>query len=142
MAIAAHESAWGSNSWSVKYNNVMSWGISDSNPDRSRYDTKTLNVFYAAQGLKKLYLTESGRYYGGELTLWGVNKYYASDKNWANAVNAILKDLESKLTEEQRMKRWMTKTGLFSVPVTWDYEHLVTGWTTYKANNATVVAGR
>ena len=142
MAIAAHESAWGTNSWATKYNNVMSWGISDSDPSRYAYATKTLNVYAAAQGLKSLYLTPGATYYGGSLTLWGINKYYASDKGWADGVNAILKQLEAKLTEEQRMKRWMMKTGLFSVPVTWDYEHLVTGWVTYKANNATAVAGR
>ena len=142
MAIAAHESAWGSNYWATNYNNVMSWGISDSSPDLTRYSTKTMNVLIAAQGLKRLYLSPSAKYYGGAITLWGINKYYASDKGWADGVNAILKQLEAKLTEEQRMKRWMMKTGLFSVPVTWDYEHLVTGWVTYKANNATAVAGR
>ena len=142
MAIAAHESAWGTNSWSTRYNNVMSWGISDSDPSRYTYQTKTLNVFAAARGLKSLYLSPDARYYGGSLTLWGINKYYATDKGWADGVNSILKQLEAKLTETQRMKRWMTKTGLYAVPVTWDYEHLVTGWVTYKANNATAVAGR
>ena len=142
MAIAAHESAWGSNAWAVKYNNIMSWGISDSNPSRYTYQTKTLNVLAAAQGLKRLYLSPDATYYGGSLTLWGVNKYYASDKGWADGVNAILKQLEAKLTEQQQMQRWMTKTELFAVPVTWDYEHIVTGWVTYKANIATAVAGR
>ena len=142
MAIAAHESAWGSNTWATKYNNIMSWGISDSNPSRYTYQTKTLNVLAAAQGLKRLYLSPDATYYGGSLTLWGINKYYASDKGWADGVNAILKQLEAKLTEQQQMQRWMTKTELFAVPVTWDYEHIVTGWVTYKANIATVVAGR
>jgi len=142
MAIAAHESAWGSNYWATKYNNIMSWGISDSNPSRYTYQTKTLNVLAAAQGLKRLYLSPDATYYGGSLTLWGVNKYYASDKGWADGVNAILKQLEAKLTEQQQMQRWMTKTELFAVPVTWDYEHIVTGWVTYKANIATAVAGR
>ena len=142
MAIAAHESAWGSNYWATNYNNVMSWGISDSSPDLTRYSTKTMNVLIAAQGLKRLYLSPSAKYYGGSLTLWGMNKYYATDKGWADGVNSILKQLEAKLTEEQCMKRWMTKTGLYAVPVTWDYEHLVTGWVTYKANNATAVVGR
>ena len=101
MAIAAHESSWGTNYWATKYNNVMSWGISDSDPDRSFYDTKTLNVLAAAQGLKRLYLSESATYYGGDLTLYGVNKYYASDKNWAAGVLSIVKQLEAKLSAEQ-----------------------------------------
>ena len=142
MAIAAHESSWGTNYWAVKCNNVMSWGISDSDPDRSFYDTKTLNVLAAAQGLKRLYLSESATYYGGDLTLYGVNKYYASDKNWAAGVLSIVKQLESKLTETQRMKRTLTKTGTFQPDVVWDEVHLVVGWTWYKTNNATAVAGR
>ena len=142
MAIAAHESAWGSNYWATNYNNVMSWGISDSSPDRTRYSTKTLNVLIAAQGLKRLYLSPSAKYYGGSLTLWGINKYYASDKGWADGVNTILKQLEVMLSEEQRMKRWSNKVGLFTVPTTWDAETKRLGWAFYKMNNATAVAGR
>lgn len=142
MAIAAHESAWGSNSWSKRYNNVMSWGVSDSDPDRAYYENKTLNVLAAAKGLKRLYLSEDATYYGGDLTLYGVNKYYASDKGWAAGVIAIVKQIEAKLTETQRMKRWATKTGLFTPDVVWDEVHTVVGWSLYKTNNATAVAGR
>jgi beta-N-acetylglucosaminidase len=142
MGIAAHESAWGSNAWSKRYNNVMSWGISDSDPDRAYYPTKTLNVLAAAQGLKRLYLTEGATYYGGDLTLWGVNKYYASDKGWADGVVAIIKILEQTLTETQRMKRWCVKTGLFQPNVAWDDVHTVVGWSLYKTNNNKTVMGR
>ncbi|HNW85279.1 MAG TPA: hypothetical protein PKH46_07140 [Candidatus Cryosericum sp.] len=142
MAIAAHESAWGSNNWSKRYNNVMSWGISDSDPDRTTYASKTLNVLVAAAGLKRLYLTQGGTYWGGEATLVGINRYYASDKGWSAAVLAIVKELESKLTEQQRMKRWCVKTALFTSDVVFDYEHLVTGWALYKTNKAVVTAGR
>jgi len=142
MAIAAHESAWGSNSWSKRYNNVMSWGISDSDPDRAYYESKTLNVLAAAKGLKRLYLSEDATYYGGDLTLYGVNKYYASDKNWAAGVIAIVKQIEGKLSETQRMKRWATKTGLFTPDVTWDEVHTVVGWSLYKTNQNPAIAGR
>jgi len=142
MAIAAHESAWGSNNWSKRYNNVMSWGVSDSDPDRSYYATKTLCVLAAARGLKRLYLSEDATYYGGDLTLFGINNYYASDKGWAMAVLSIVKELEGKMTEGQRVKRWCVKTGLFTPDVVWDYEHTVTGWALYKTNRATVVVGR
>ena len=142
MAIAAHESAWGSNNWSKRYNNVMSWGVSDSDPDRSYYVTKTLCVLATAKGLKRLYLSEDATYYGGDLTLFGINKYYAGDKNWAMAVLSIVKELEGKMTEGQRVKRWCVKTGLFTPDVVWDYEHTVIGWALYKTNKATVVAGR
>ena len=142
MAIAAHESAWGTNNWSKRYNNVMSWGISDSDPDRGYYDTKTQNVLAAAKGLKRLYLSEDATYYGGDLTLFGINKYYASDKNWATGVLAIVKQLEAKLSEGQRVKRWCVKTGLFTPDVVWDEIHIVVGWSLYKTNNAPAIAGR
>ena len=142
MAIAAHESTWGSNFWAANYNNVMSWGISDVNPDRVKYATKSLNVLVAAAGLKRLYLTQGSTYWGGEATLVGINRYYASDKSWSTGVLAIVKELEGKLTEQQRMKRYCVKTGLFAAPVNWDYEHTVTGWALYKTNKAVVTAGR
>lgn len=142
MAIAAHESSWGNNSWAKRYNNVMSWGISDSDPDRAYYDTKTANVLAAAKGLKRLYLSEDATYYGGDLTLYGVNKYYASDKGWAAGVLAIVKQIEAKLTQEQQMKRWCVKVGLFAVPVTWDEVTKKIGWSFYKMNQAPAIAGR
>jgi hypothetical protein len=142
MAIAAHESAWGSNSWSKRYNNVMSWGVSELDPDRAYYATKTLNVLAAAQGLKRLYLSEDATYYGGDLTLWGINKYYAGDKGWADGVVAIVRQLEAKLSEEQRMKRWCVKTGLFSIPVTWNDLYKTVGWSFYKVNGLPAIAGR
>jgi hypothetical protein len=142
MAIAAHESAWGSNSWSKRYNNVMSWGISDSDPDRAYYESKTLNVLAAAKGLKRLYLSETATYYGGDLTLYGVNKYYASDKGWAAGVLSIVKQLEATLSREQQMKRWCVKVGLFAIPVTWDEVTKKIGWSFYKMNQAPAIAGR
>jgi hypothetical protein len=132
MAIAAHESAWGSNHWAKEHNNVMSWGISDTNPDQVVFETRSLNVFIAAAGLKRLYLEATGLYWGGAPTLYGINKYYATDKGWASAVLSIVAELEGRLREEQRMKRWCVKTSLFTFDVVWDYEHLVTGFALYK----------
>jgi hypothetical protein len=142
IAIAAHESTWGTNYWAKNFNNVMSWGVSDTDPDKTQYSTKTMNVYIAARGLKSMYLDPNGKYYGGGLTLWHINHYYASDKNWANGVNEIVKTLESLLSPTQRMKRYMTKTELFTSDVVWDNEHIVVGWTFYKANSAEAIQGR
>lgn len=146
MAIAAHESAWGSNSWATVYNNVMSFGVSDANPDRTKYASKTYNVLVTAQYLKKAYLTVGGTYYHGSATLWGVNYYYCPGSRgslaWANGINTIITELEAKMSYEQRMKRWCVKTQLFTPSVKWDYEHIVTGYSLYKANNSAVISGR
>lgn len=146
LAIAAHESGWGSNYWAVTCNNVMSFGVSDSDPDRTRYASKTYNVLVTAQYLKRAYLTAGGTYYHGSATLWGINYYYCPGSRrslaWASGINTIIQECEHKLTYEQRMKRWAVRTQLYALPVTWDYEHLVTGYALYKANNSAVIAGR
>lgn len=146
FAIAVHESSVngnpGTNYWAKTYNNVMSLGITAENPDRTYYSSKTMNVLITAQWLARAYLSTDGLYYHGGLTQWDIGKSYASDGSWATGVTNALAKLEKKLTELQRMKRWCTSTTLFTPDVTWDYEHLVTGWALFKTNNATVVAGR
>ncbi len=145
-ALAVHESGWHGNYWSKTYNNVMSFGISDTNPDRTHYATKTANVLATARYLKKEYLTAGGRYYHAGQTLWCINYYYCPNTRmsyaWADGVNSVLKELAAKLTIEQRMRRWCVNTGLFTLPVTWDYTHETIGMSLYKINNAAVVAGR
>ena len=142
MAIAVHESTWGTNYWTRIYNNVMSLGITTKNPDRTYYASKTMNVLATAQWLARAYLSPDGKYYHGGLTQWEIGQSYASDGSWATGVTHVLTELESKLSELQRMKRWCTCTTLFSANVVWDYEHLITGWALYKANKAKIVAGR
>lgn len=152
MSIAIMESTnakthvWGTNYWANTYNNIMSFGISSVNPDRTRYKTKTENVYVTAKYLKEQYLTKGGEYYHNGSTLWDVNYYYCPGSReslkWANTIQDILASLENKLSYEQRMKRWCMKTTLFATPVKWDYEHLVVGYALYKANNSDVIKGR
>lgn len=142
MAVAAHESAWGSNYWAKNYNNVMSYGISDANPDLTHYTSKTMNVLVTAQWLARAYLSPDGAYYHGGLTQYEIGKSYASDGSWATGVTGWINSIEAKLTATQRMKRWCVKTTLFDSTVVWDYEHTVVGWSFYKANKLPVISGR
>jgi hypothetical protein len=146
MAIAKHESSVGgvpgTNYWAKTYNNIMSLGITAVNPDRTHYATKTLNVLATAQWLVRGYLHTGAPYYHGGLTQWEIGQSYASDGSWAKGVTNAIKYYEGKLTEEQRMKRQLVKTGIFTPDVKWDYTHLVFGWGWYKTNKATVTVGR
>lgn len=152
MSIAIMESTdikthvWGTNYWANTYNNIMSFGISSVNPDRTKYKTKTENVYVAAKFLKEQYLTKGGEFYHNGSTLWDVNYYYCPGSRgslaWANGINTIITELEAKMSYEQRMKRWCVKTQLFTPSVKWDYEHIVTGYSLYKANNSAVISGR
>jgi beta-N-acetylglucosaminidase len=142
MAVAAHESAWGSNSWAKNYNNIMSLGITSTDPDRTKYASKTLNVLITAQWLLRGYLTVGAPYYKGGLTQWEIGQSYASDGSWARGVTAMITSIESRLSEEQRMRRLMVKTGTFQPDVVWDYTHEVVGWSLYKIQNNKTIAGR
>jgi len=145
MAICAHESGWGSKHWATEHNNPMSWGVSDSNPDQTVYPSATYGVYIAVRGLVSLYYKPGATYYS--LTLWDMNKYYcpgsAESLAWANGVDAIVKELEAKLTPEQLMRRWANKTGLLDAPTDWsnDATHRL-GWALWKVQNSPVVAGR
>jgi hypothetical protein len=56
--------------------------------------------------MKKLYLTKGASYYSGE-TLSAINKYYASDGSWADAVIDIHSKIVEKLPEDIRAKQWI-----------------------------------
>jgi hypothetical protein len=151
MAIAKHESSErnangvmvpGTNYWARNYNNIMSLGITAKNPDRTRYPTKTQNVLVTAQWLLRGYLVEGAPYYHGGLTQWEIGISYASDGSWARGVTDAINYYEAKLSEEQRMRRLMVKTGTFQPDVVWDYTHEVVGWSLYKIQNNKTIAGR
>lgn len=146
MAIAWQESSLngipGTNSWATNYNNVMSLGITTKDPDRTHYATKTLNVLATAQWLVRGYLHTGAPYYHGGLTQWEIGQSYAWDGSWAAGVTGYIKTIEGKLAAQQRMQRWCVKIGLFQPNVVWDDTYNRIGWSFYKINSATAVAGR
>ncbi|MGC9001218.1 glucosaminidase domain-containing protein [Caldisericum sp.] len=110
VAIACHESGYGSNYWWKYWNNCFSWGITDSGANSEAYKIKQMTkeeaIVYIAKQIKSLYLTPGAPYYSGE-TLAAINKYYASDQNWASSVIAIHNSLVKNLPEEIRAKQWI-----------------------------------
>ncbi len=97
-ALGIHESGWGTSKIAKNKYNLFGYGAYDSNPYNGAYSFSNYSeaIDLIARVLVKYYLNPagtsiydgekaSGRYYSGN-TLSAVNKKYASDKNWANAI--------------------------------------------------------
>ena len=108
-AVGIHESSWGTSKIALQKNNLFGYGAYDSNPYNGAYEFSNYSecIDLLARVFVKYYLNPSGTsIYGGEkavgtyyngATLSGVNKKYASDKNWANAVFSHMKYLYNNL---------------------------------------------
>lgn len=97
-AVAIHESGWGTSRLAQNKNNLFGYGANDANPYENAYSFNTYaeGIDLLARVFVKYYINEKGteiydgniaegKYYNGP-NLSGINKKYASDKNWANAV--------------------------------------------------------
>ena len=108
-AVAIHESGWGTSKIAKEKYNLFGYGAYDSNPYNSAYNFSDYSecIDLLARVFVKYYLNSKGTdIYGGEKatgqyytspTLSGVNKYYATDKNWANSVYKHMQYLYDKL---------------------------------------------
>ncbi len=108
-SVAIHESNWGTSQISQEKNNLFGYGAYDNNAYKSAYDFRTYSEgidlisrvfvkYYLNPKGTKIYSGEisDGRYYNGS-TLSDVNKCYATDDNWAEAVYNHMKYLYNKL---------------------------------------------
>lgn len=108
-SLAIHESGWGTSSIAINKNNLFGYQAYDSSPYSSakQFDTYSEGIDLVARVLIKYYLNDvgtpiyggniaDGRYYCGN-TIKDVNKHYASDNNWANAIYNIMKMLYNNL---------------------------------------------
>lgn len=108
-SIGIHESAWGTSKIAKDKNNLFGYGAYDSNPYNGAYTfnnysesidllARVLTKYYLNPAGTKIYNSEKavGSYYNGS-TISGVNRRYASDKNWANGVYTYMKYLYGKL---------------------------------------------
>ncbi len=108
-AVGIHESAWGTSKIANQKHNLFGYGAYDSNPYNGAYQFSDYSesIDLIARVFVKYYINPKGTsIYGGEKavatyyngpTLTGINKKYATDKNWANAVYTHIKYLYNKL---------------------------------------------
>ena len=108
-AIGVHESAWGTSKIAINKKNLFGYGAYDNKAYSSAYyyDGCSASIDMIARVLVKHYLnpkgtsiyggeTATGKYYNGA-TLTGVNKKYATDKNWSNSIYTWMKYLYNRL---------------------------------------------
>lgn len=107
-AVGIHESAWGTSKIARNKHNLFGYGAYDSNPYNGAYIFENYSecIDLIARVFVKYYINPkgtsiydgqkaNGKYYNGN-TLVAVNKKYATDKNWANAVYKYMKYLYEK----------------------------------------------
>ena len=98
LAVAIHESGFGTSQISLNKKNLFGYGATDSNPYEGAYSFNTYaeGIDLLARVFMKYYLNPNGtkiydnniadgRFYNGN-TISSVNIKYASDSNWANSV--------------------------------------------------------
>ena len=108
-ALGIHESAWGTSKIATKKKNLFGYGAYDMSAYSSAYSYNgyAASIDMIARVLVKYYLNPKGtsiyngevakgQYYNGR-NLAGVNKCYATDKNWKNGVYSWMKYLYNKL---------------------------------------------
>lgn len=108
-SVGIHESAWGTSKIALQKNNLFGYGAYDSNPYNGAYDFSNYSesIDLISRVFVKYYINPKGTsIYGGEKAvgtyyngsnLSGINKKYASDSNWANAVYSHMQYLYNKL---------------------------------------------
>ena len=108
-AIGIHESAWGTSKIATNKKNLFGYGAYDMSAYSSAYSYNgyAAGIDMIARVLVKHYLNPAGTsIYNGEIatgkyycgrTLAAVNKKYATDKNWNNAVYKWMQYLYNRL---------------------------------------------
>ena len=108
-AVGIHESNWGTSKIAQNKHNLFGYGAYDSNPYNGAYQFNDYSecIDLISRVFVKYYLNQKGiSIYGGEkavgtyyngATLSGINKKYATDKNWANGVYKNMEYLYNKL---------------------------------------------
>ena len=85
MAIAAHESAWGTSRRAREDNNLTGYGVTSDRAKGINKSTKEEGLLLTAKTLHEKYLTPGGSYYTGT-SVEAVNAHYCVGNEWAYCV--------------------------------------------------------
>lgn len=92
-AHAALETGWGTSWLSRERNNLFGIGAWDGDPGgAARYPSKEACIDWYASYVTREYLHPAGKYHSGP-TLQGMNRYWATDPNWAAKIAGIAADM-------------------------------------------------
>lgn len=82
MAIAVHESAWGTSRRAREDNNLTGYGVYSDTAKGINATTKEKNLLMTAKLLKEQYVVKGGSYYEGT-GLMDINEHYCTSSDWA-----------------------------------------------------------
>jgi len=125
MAHAAWESGWGKSWIAQNKKNLFGYGAYDRSPAKSAwtFETYTDGVDIVMSHVREDYLTPGGKYWGGAPSLRGMNKAYATDKNWQFGITSIMnryRDFDRKQIHEGK-----DSTGLKTVAKDGDVDNVL-----------------
>ena len=91
VALAMHESGFGSSYLSQAKYNLFGFNANDDNPigDAAAFAGYADGIAQVADFIKTHYLTPGGSWWGGAATLRAMNIHYATDPSWGAAVAAV-----------------------------------------------------
>lgn len=145
MALCKQESNLGRHAWSkAPYHNCTNWGIADSGPtSESKFSSFTECILNTAKWVKGRFLNPTNWRYTtclshkppyNPLSVEGVGFHYASDTNWAAAVNRIQKEILTFMPEEVSVKQDAVAECHLNEPVDWNaaMTYLTYAWIRHK----------
>ncbi len=90
LAHAMHETGFGTSFIARAYHNLFGWSAYDRDPTglATRFRTYAQSIDYVAEQIAEVYLSPTGKHYGGAPTLRGMHRY-ASDPKWAMLIARI-----------------------------------------------------
>lgn len=105
MAVAVHESGWGTSSFARNRNNLTGYMAYTNDPNKAhRFKSKESNIMETGRMLSRAYLTDGGKFFSGGYTLTHVYKKYAApqsewNKRWDVIVAKTMSNLEKRIVE-------------------------------------------
>lgn len=105
LSLAAHESAMGTNKYALQLNNIYSLGISDINPDLTKYASVQENLMKVSEHFVKKYLSATGSYANGATLgnkAHGLNVKYATDPFWSEGIAKWMNRIDSYLGNKDK----------------------------------------
>lgn len=108
-SLAAFESDWGRSGLAVSNNNLYGWRLGSGN--WASFSSKSECIHHVAQFLNENYLSTDGKYYGGATTLDAVGVKYCDGNVWADRLNQICYQIESRCNQYTAENSTETETN-------------------------------
>ncbi len=102
MGMAKHETGNGHSYLAKAKNNLFGFNAIDQDPINSAntFKDKGESIDHVAKFLKENYLSEDGKYYNG-ISTKSIGKLYASDPEWSNKVDYMMREVCRNILQEK-----------------------------------------